>query len=311
MDKVSIVVTVKNDLAGENRLMDLLARQTKKPDQIIVVRAEENNNCSRAVGRNIGINKATNHVIAITDVGCDPHDDWLEKLTEKIDGQSAMVVAGFYRVRSETALQQALAPFLAVLPGQWTNDYFPASRSIALTKSAWEIVGGYPEEAEAAAEDIVFASRLFNHPQIQRIQAPGALVDWEPPRTLGKYLGDIRDHTLGNFQANYRPHIRRNLLVVARWILFILAPWLFVPYLAWPIVKHWKQLNRNLWELKGRADRLIYRNLHEIKGQTLISLILQPVVQVMTDVVIIVTIAQWAVSKLWSKALVGWGRSGR
>lgn len=238
---MSVVVTVKNDREGEKKLRGALAQQTRKPDEVIIIRAEEYGNCSRAEGRNIGIRKARNDVIAVTDVGCTPHRDWLERLVvcfKRSDLFGPLAVAGFYRTITKTPFQQAIAPYLAVFPDQWSDRYLPASRSIAFTKRAWELVGGYPEETRSGAEDLAFAARIAKHPNITMIQAPDALVDWEPPRTPRAFFSDIVKHTRGNREARYWPHLVRNYSVLFRWLIFFLIPLLIPFYLLWPIVKH-------------------------------------------------------------------------
>ena len=78
---ISVVVTVKNDEAGVKRLLEDLDKQTVKPDEIIIVRSEDYGNCTRGRGRNIGIRMARNEFIAVTDAGCRPRRDWVERIT--------------------------------------------------------------------------------------------------------------------------------------------------------------------------------------------------------------------------------------
>jgi len=118
--KVSVVITIKNDPKGERELMEALAGQTVKPNEVVVVRAdgvdeagnkrvykgiyrnlkefkgdkkikefkgglkvmEVGESCSRGRGRNIGVRKARNEFIAVTDAGCRPRAEWIEKLTQ-------------------------------------------------------------------------------------------------------------------------------------------------------------------------------------------------------------------------------------
>jgi hypothetical protein len=129
-----------------------------------------------------------------------------------------------------------------VLPDQWNKNYLPASRSIAFTKCAWELVSGYPEDARSGAEDLVFAARLAKHPNITMLHAPDALVDWEPPRTLREFFSDIVKHTRGNREVRYWPHLLRNYSVMFRWLVFLLTPWLIPFYALWPIVRHHRKV---------------------------------------------------------------------
>lgn len=228
--KISVVVTVKNDEAGIARLKEVLGRQTVRPEEVIVIRAEEHGNCSRGKGRNIGIRMAKNEVIAVTDAGCRPHPDWLDKLYKcyKSYKNQKLVIAGWYRAEARTELQRVMAHFLVPV------DFFdlPASRSIMFTKRAWQAVGGYPEEAVSGAEDLEFARRLAAHPRVKMIYCPEAVVDWDGPATLGEFFRDIVKHTRGNVEVGYRPHLIKNFTVILRWLVFVIFPWMIPIYLG-------------------------------------------------------------------------------
>jgi glycosyltransferase involved in cell wall biosynthesis len=255
MIKTSVVITVKNDEAGIKRLLTDLKKQTVKPDEVIVVMAGKGvyrnlkefngdvrvvlakTDCTRGKGRNIGVRMARNELIAVTDVGCRPERDWVERITAGLNkgrafeykGQALFVVAGWYRAVAETTWQKAFLPYLA--PKARAVNYLPASRSIAFTKSAWELVGGYPEDPVSGGEDLKFADNLYKNPEVNMIFEPEALVDWPVPVTLSAFIKDIVKHTRGNFEAGYWPHISRNLSVVARWMIMAIWPWVIPGYL--------------------------------------------------------------------------------
>ena len=274
MEKISVVVTVKNDDEGVQVLKKDLARQTRKPHEVIIIRAEDYDDCTRAEGRNIGIKKARCNIIAVTDAGCRPHKDWLEQITNPFTSkgpsfQKQIVVAGYYTVLVKTPFQRAITPYLAV---PWSQNYLPASRSIAFSKRAWKLVGGYPEEATSAGEDLAFARLLSKHPDITMIQAPDALVDWEPPKTTSEYFRNIRDHTRSNFEARIWPHIFHNLTVLVRWVIFLFIPVLIPFYILWPIFKH--------AHLASKGPSYIGRSFIGFIGWL-------PIVQLMTDAAIL------------------------
>ncbi|MDZ7587557.1 MAG: glycosyltransferase [Patescibacteria group bacterium] len=295
MIRVSVVITVKNDDEGVKRLLADFGKQTVKPDEIIVVMTGKGTyrtlkefkgnvrivlaevECSRGRGRNIGIRMARNELIAVTDVGCRPHEDWVEKIILAINRQivkstnrqmaekvgkvekverledQAIVVAGWYRAVAETGWQKAFLPYLVPrgfnkgralkVQGQAFQTFLPASRSIAFTKKAWELVGGYPEEPVSGGEDLKFADNLCNHPGIKIIYSPKAMVDWPVPATLTEFIKDMVKHTRGNFEAGYWPHIVRNLSVVARWMVMVVWPWVIVIYLGLEIKRRIKVIN--------------------------------------------------------------------
>ena len=271
--KVSVVVTVKDDKAGITRLMEALEKQTVRPDEVIIVESGRQTNnfikdspwltprrilsvdCSRGKGRNIGVRAARNEVVAVTDAGCRPRPDWLEKMIAKISenrergpykgptlprqgrtlGTIGIVAAGGYRVAAKTELQEIMAHFL--VPRLGGESPLPASRSIMFTKKAWEAVGGYPEEAVSGAEDLEFSRRLAIHPDVKMIYCPEAVVDWEPPASLKEFFRDIVKHTRGNVEIMYWPHLWRNLTVMGRWGAFVIWPWLGAGYLVWILGK--------------------------------------------------------------------------
>jgi glycosyltransferase involved in cell wall biosynthesis len=136
--KVSIVITVLNEEKAIKGLLDSLARQTKKPDEIVFVDGGSADRTIQLIkawakkrrgakilvkkgttiaqGRNIGIKAAKNKIIAMTDAGCVAHPDWLEKITKPFKDPSVGIVAGFYQMTGKTAFQQVLAPYLGIPP---------------------------------------------------------------------------------------------------------------------------------------------------------------------------------------------------
>ena len=111
--KTSVCITTFDEKEETIKsLLHALNDQTLKPDEIIIIDAKDYDNCSRSKGRNIAIKKAKNEIIAITDAGCIPHRDWLEKLVKNLDPSSqsydeAGVVAGSYEMITNNNFQKA------------------------------------------------------------------------------------------------------------------------------------------------------------------------------------------------------------
>ena len=119
--KISVVITVLNEVKTIGRVLGSLAEQTRKPDEIIIIdggsmdgtigklrdfckktrrvslstrrvndgmRAEACyyvlKGASIAQGRNFGVKKARYPIIAMTDAGCVIHPDWLERLVQPL-----------------------------------------------------------------------------------------------------------------------------------------------------------------------------------------------------------------------------------
>src|SRR5687767_12515658 len=100
---ISLIATVLNEGSNIHRLMETIQRQTRQPDEIIIVDGgsqddtmailnsytgklplrvivQPDSNISR--GRNIALKAAKGDIIAITDAGVRLNDDWLERITQ-------------------------------------------------------------------------------------------------------------------------------------------------------------------------------------------------------------------------------------
>jgi len=252
--KVSLVITVLNEEKTIGRLLDSLARQTKKPNEIIIVDGGSSDQTvakiknqklkikndkvklrifikkgtSIAAGSNFGIKRARYPIIAMTDAGCVAHSDWVEKITRPFTlARSGLatpldVAAGFYRMTGKTVFQRCLACYLGVLPAKLDlKNFLPSTRSIAFKKEIWEKVEGFNESLSRAGEDT-----LFNY-QAKRVGAkfvtvPDALVDWEIPKSWRETIKKFYHYAEGDAQALYWPLLKKIGLVFLRYWLAIL-----------------------------------------------------------------------------------------
>jgi glycosyltransferase involved in cell wall biosynthesis len=218
---ISICITVLNEEKGIAPLLDSLLSQSKKPAQIIVVDGGSTDKtveiirhyqqkdgrvklfvekCSRAQGRNFGVEIAKGDVIAMTDAGCIAQKDWLKKLTTPFATGRVDVSAGFYKMAGNTAFQKAESVFLGIRPSKFNFDFLPSTRSVAFTKKIWTEVGGFPERSEGTAEDTVFNYKLIeNGAKISRVK--DAIVEWGMPRTLKEFRLKIREYSKGDVKS--------------------------------------------------------------------------------------------------------------
>src|SRR3972149_7809621 len=133
--KASVCITVFNEEGTIGPLLESLLVQSKKPDEVVIVDGGSRDKtvdiirhfekkdrrikvlvqkCSRAQGRNIGVEIAKNDIIAVTDAGCIAQKDWLKKITEPLVNSEIDMVAGFYKMTGETPFQKAVSVFLGV-----------------------------------------------------------------------------------------------------------------------------------------------------------------------------------------------------
>jgi glycosyltransferase involved in cell wall biosynthesis len=247
--KVSICLTVFNEGDTIVPLLESLLSQTKKPDEIIIIDGGSKDKtieilkhfqkrsrdiklllekCSRAEGRNLGVEIAKNPIIAITDAGCIADSDWLEKLTNPFIHPEVDIAAGFYKMKAETSMQKALSVFLGVTPSKFGIDFLPSTRSIAFRKEAWEKVGGFPEGKGNSAEDTDFNYKAVKA-GLKFARVKSAVVEWGMPKTLGEGLNKL--HLYAMWDARYgiwwhpiqqiASHNIRVILIFLRYILGI------------------------------------------------------------------------------------------
>lgn len=229
--KISIVITVFNEEKSVTGLLNSLQSQTIKPDEIVIVDGESKDKtveiirhfqkkdkrikllvekCSRAKGRNLGVDIARNKIVALTDAGCIVHGNWFERITKPFVNKEVDVVAGFYKMISKTAFQKALSFFLGVLPSQFDVNFLPSTRSIAFKKKLWLKVGGFPEKLTDTAEDTVFNYKIVQSgANIARVK--NAIVEWGMPRTLKEAFNKMFLYAKGDAKTKIWWHPTKKL----------------------------------------------------------------------------------------------------
>lgn len=199
-EPTSVIATVFNEAETIDVFLASLSDQTRKPDEIVIVDAGSTDDTlehlmtaaqtdarlriivepgNRSHGRNTAIAEATHDIIACTDGGCIVDPEWLEHITAPFDS-GADWVAGFYRVDAATARDRCIGLTIVYVIEEVDRDLFlPSARSMAMTKSAWELAGGFPESAEFG-EDTLFDEMMLKAGFVP-VFAPDATVGWHPP----------------------------------------------------------------------------------------------------------------------------------
>ncbi len=263
MAKVAVVVTVLNEQATIKSLLDSLLGQTSKPTEIIIVDGGSTDGTyrtnrsyktykqlkfiqkpgNRSVGRNWGVANTKSPIIAFTDAGCIPHSDWLEQLIKPFDKPETQVVSGYYEGQAKNVFQKCLIPYVLVMPDKIGSEFLPATRSMAITRTAWNISGGFDENLWHN-EDYAFATKLKKM-DLKISFAQNAVVTWIPRQNLRQAAWMFLRFAIGDMQAGIiRPKVK--LLTVRYYVfffLFFLNHWallLAIPYLIWAIIKNYK-----------------------------------------------------------------------
>jgi len=115
--KVSLILTSKNEEEFAGKFFQSLEKQTKKPDEIILVDSSADRTAEIAkpfvdklikldhsigakyrdaagLQRNIGIKNSIGDIIVFTDLDAIPHPNWLEELTKPFENPDVNVVQG-------------------------------------------------------------------------------------------------------------------------------------------------------------------------------------------------------------------------
>ena len=260
---VSVIMTVRNALDDCAATLESLARQTRCPDEIVIVDGGstdgtlarlhefaavhgrctivEATGANIAKGRNIATREATSEVIAATDSGCRLDPDWLAELIRPFEEcAKTEVVAGAYRVDSRSLLEEVVG--FATMRGQLepfdAERFNPSGRSIAYRKSLWERAGGWPEWVRFS-EDTLFDHKLRRLGATWRFAA-GAIAHWRPRGSLRAvarqfYLyGTGRGHTQID-AASFRYNLRNVAILAALCLSGIALPWLWAMGAAWVV----------------------------------------------------------------------------
>jgi glycosyltransferase involved in cell wall biosynthesis len=224
--KVSVVTTVKNEQDTIGEYLRGLAGQSLTPDEVVIVDGGSDDGTVDAIrrqdtagmtvkvieepgvniarGRNIGIAGASHDIIAVTDSGCRPDENWLQNLVAPFEEPGIDVVGGAVLGDPRTPFEECVAETVVVDPAIFDEEKFhPISRNIAFRKAAWEKVGGYPEWLYCA-EDTLFS--VFLREAGCRIRfAPDARVYWRPRSTIRQLFKQYYLYGVGNGRANLFP----------------------------------------------------------------------------------------------------------
>lgn len=231
--RVSVICTVLNEGESIRRLLDSLCIQSRLPDEVVIVDGGSQD-CTVAVvqqyadrlplrvlvepganisrGRNVAIAAATGDVIASTDAGVWVEADWLAELAAPLarrdqaagasPGEHApLAVAGFFVADPRTTFEIAMgATVLPELEEINPRSFLPSSRSVAFTKTAWELAGAYPEWLDYC-EDLIFDLRL-RQAAGPFGWAPRAVVHFRPRGSLQAFFKQYYRYARGDGKAD-------------------------------------------------------------------------------------------------------------
>ncbi|MCC7372275.1 MAG: glycosyltransferase [Chloroflexi bacterium] len=255
---VALCLTVLNEADNLDALFSSLAGQTRQPDEIVVVDGGSQDGTPAVVeawqarglpitlaiipganissGRNAAISRAQSEIVAVTDAGVRLEPGWLSALADPFqEADPPDVVAGFFQSDPRTPFEMALgATTLPAVDEIRPERFYPSSRSVAFTRAAWELAGGYPEWLDYC-EDLLFDFALEDE-GCRRAWAPDALVHFRPRSTPRAFWLQYYRYARGDGKADLwrRRHLIRYATYLGLPLGLALArrrPWLLLPML--------------------------------------------------------------------------------
>ncbi len=237
---VTVITTVYNERHQIERLLDSLASQSLRPDEVVIcdggstdgtveairqwsasapqrlpqlrILVEPGANISR--GRNLAIAAAQGPLIAVTDAGVSLSPTWLAALIapwQNAAGDAPLAVAGFFLPdvtptagTSAAFLTAMAATVLPLLADVDPDKFLPSSRSVAFTKQAWATAGGYPEWLDYC-EDLLFDFAINAQQPAAPTAfawAPSALVYFRPRGTIASFWTQYYRYARGDGKAD-------------------------------------------------------------------------------------------------------------
>lgn len=196
LERVSVIIPVKNEEASIEALLRALAAQSLRPSEIVVTDAGSEDRTRDIIrrfqsestlpvvlievehafpgrGRNLAIERAAHEWIASIDGGNVPGADWLLELTATARTHpEARVIYGRFEPVTDTYFTECAA--IAYVPPPTPTTRFIASS--LLHRSAWETAGRFREDLRSG-EDLLFF-RAIDDARIPVAYSPKASVRW-------------------------------------------------------------------------------------------------------------------------------------
>ncbi len=196
-----IIVDGGSDDGTNETIAEYLSRRSSPMAVRHLIRPECNRKFTAgaiARGRNEAISAACHDLIAATDGGCAVGRDWLAEIIRPLtDGSGARVSGGWYVGDARSSFERCVAGAWLIPPDAVDpRNFLPSSRSIAFRKSAWEAVGGYPEQTYYA-EDTMFNLAL-RRKGYSFAYVPRAIVRWRMKSSPAAFSRLVYDYGFGD-----------------------------------------------------------------------------------------------------------------
>ncbi len=218
---ISVVIPTYNEEETIGYLLEKLSTQSLQPDEIIIsdgnssdktesiINSYKINNDSiafvnrtgncRGSGRNEGIEKASNNIIALIDSGIYPDRDWLKELYSSYLEDENKVIFGSVRPLINSRFKRALGSFIV---GKINGEsIIPSVGSMLFHKDVWKRVGKFKESPEGkyVVEDLDFIEKIKVN-GYESIFNLNSSSDWEISKDYSETYKRFSNYSRGTFE---------------------------------------------------------------------------------------------------------------
>jgi glycosyltransferase involved in cell wall biosynthesis len=241
--KASLILTIKNENKTVDLFLNSICKQSLLPDEIIITDANSTDgtfeqlsiwekrlpnlkvikisNENRSRGRNIAIRESKNEIIAISDFGCKPGHMWFEEITKPFQHSNIDIVSGYY-INDKTDIRSLAISYFThpSLDEISPETFLPSARSMAIKKTVWDAIQGFPEHLDFA-EDTYFDIRLQRAGRIFFFN-PKAIVEWSAGNNIFEVFAKIFRYSRWDAIASLNKNIYFKKIVLYLFFTFII-----------------------------------------------------------------------------------------
>lgn len=228
LGKYSLITTTRNEESNINLWLDSVTKQSLKPKEVIICDAgsddrtvdlinkfkEKNKlpfeirvivapNVNIARGRNLAVMESSSQVLLFSDVGTELDKNWANYLVSAFEDKDVEAALGWYEPLYSNSFFKSLSLFLLPqLDSIEPEIFMPSARSLAVKRSLFDDIGGFPENLKLAGEDSLFDFNLkFKAKKLAFV--PIAKCKWLMPRSIVKMGKTIQRYSYGDAETGF------------------------------------------------------------------------------------------------------------